>query len=267
MSTDTAVTPHAFDSGLTTPDFAACLAMGLQPLGLVQGYFVGQISGWSTYSGYPVRNYPCACYETGMHNTGWLGRVDNLDQAWMSAHGTALERMLKEAADLGAHGVVGVTTEMSHPTNANSCEVHLYGTAVLSVGGPAPQCLWSTQLAGHKLAKLVEIGYVPGSVAYARCTAMLVEGCNMEFYGSGRCGTGYIITPLQDAHELARSGAVDLARKMSPGMAMYGVDMEVHETEGSGATYITCSLRGSLVRRVRSTLPVSPPVATVSLGS
>ena len=28
----------------------------------------------------------------------------------------------------------------------------------------------------------------------------------MEYYGSGRCGTGYVISPLQDAHELARSG-------------------------------------------------------------
>lgn len=241
--------------------------MHLQPVGLVQGYYFGQVSNWSAYSGYPVRNYPCACTEMEVHQTGWVGRVDDLDGAWMSAHQTALGRMLQEAAGLGAHGVVGVTTEMSHPTTANSCEVHLYGTAVVSTGGPAPQSVWSTQLAGHKLAKLVEIGYVPSSVAYCRCTAMLAEGCNMEYYGSGNCGTGYIINPLQDAHELARSGAIEVARKMSPGLSMYGVDMEVHETEGRGTTYITCSLRGSLVRRVRATLPVSRPVTTVSLAS
>jgi Putative heavy-metal-binding len=257
---------QAFDSGLTIPDFAACVSMHLQPLALVQGYFYGQISSWSTYSGYPVRNYPCACYEVNVHNTGWLGRVDDLDRLWMTAYQTALDRMLQEAAQLGAHGVVGVTTEMSHPTNANSSEVHLYGTAVVSAGAPPPEHVWSTELAGHKLAKLVEIGYVPRSVAYARCTAMLVEGCNMEYYGSGRCGTGYVINPLQDAHELARSGAIDVARKMSPETSMYGVDMEVHESEGSGTTYITCSVRGSLVRRVRATMPVGAPIPTVSLA-
>lgn len=241
--------------------------MHLQPVGLVQGYFCGQITNWSAYAGYPVRNYPCACTEMDMHNTGWVGRVDDLDRSWMTAHQTALERMLQEAAGLGASGVVGVTTEMNHPTNANSCEVHLYGTAVVAEGGRPSEHVWSTQLAGHKLAKLVEIGYVPGSVAYCRCTAMMAEGCNMEYYGSGRCGTGYIINPLQDAHSLARSGVIDMAKQMSRGMSMYGVEMQVHESETSGATYITCSLRGSLVRHVRATVPVSPPVTTVSLAS
>ena len=240
--------------------------MHLQPVGLVQGYYCGQISNWSTYTGYTVRNYPCACYETEIHNPGWLGRVDDLDRSWISAHQTALERMLQEAAQLGAHGVVGVTTEMSHPTNANSSEVHLYGTAVVTAGAPAPERVWSTQLAGHKLAKLVEIGYVPSSVAYARCTAMMVEGCNMEYYGSGRCGTGYIINPLQDAHELARTGAIDVIRQMSPGLSMYGVTLEAHESEGSRTTYVTCSVRGSLVRRVRATLPVNAPIPTMSVA-
>ena len=72
--------------------------------------------------------------------------------------------MLKEAADIGAHGVVGVTTEMNHPTNDKSCEVHLYGTAVVVEGAAAPAQPWTTQLAGHKLAKLIEIGFVPSAV-------------------------------------------------------------------------------------------------------
>ena len=167
--------------------------------------------------------------------------------------------MLEEAADLGAHGVVGVTTDMSHPTNKNSCEVHLYGTAVVMQGAPAPPQPWSTQLAGHKLAKLVEIGFVPSSVAYSRCTAMMAEGCYMEYYGSGRCGTGYVISPLQDAHELARSGRISAARSISPQTSLYDVRMEVHESEHYRSTYITCSLLGSLVRRARTNPPVARP--------
>ena len=182
--------------------------MGVEPLALVQGYYCGQISNWSNYSYDTGYYYPCACYETGPHNQGWVGQVQALDDAWMEAHRTALSRMLNEAANLGAHGVVGVKTDISHPTNENSCEVHLYGTAVVMANAAPPQQLWSTQVAGHKLAKLVEIGFVPGSVAYSRCTAVMAEGCYMEYYGSGRCGTGYVISPLEDAHKLARSRAL-----------------------------------------------------------
>jgi hypothetical protein len=241
--------------------------MGLRPLGLVQGFYCGQITNWTNYSAHPVYYSRCACYEVNVHQPGWVGQVDGLDDAWVSAHRTALERMLEEAAGLGAHGVLGVTTEMSHPTNRNSCEVHLYGTAVALEGAPAPPQPWSTQLAGHKLGKLVETGFVPSSVAYVRCTAILVEGCNMEYYGSGRCGTGQIIEPLRDAHELARSGAIAAARRISPHTSLYDVRMEVHEAEHFKSTYITCSVLGSLVRQVRAALPVAAPVATVSLAS
>lgn len=240
--------------------------MGLRPLKLVQGYFFGQISSWSSYSAYPLHYYPCACTEMGPHNTGWLGQVSDLDTAWMSAHQTALDRMLEEAAGLGAHGIVGVQTVMGHPTNEQSCEVHLYGTAVAIAGARAPERPWATQLAGHKLAKLVEAGFVPSSVAYTRCTAMIAEGCNMEYYGSGRAPSGYLIKPLQDAHELARTGAIDAARKVAGAGSMYDVKMQAHESERYGATYITCSLLGSVVRRVRPTLPIATPVATLNLG-
>jgi hypothetical protein len=258
--------PQPFGSGLTTPDFAACLAMGLQPLRLVQGYFFGQISGWSAYSAYPLRQYPCACMETGPHSTGWLGKVSDLDSAWVTAHQTALERLLQEAAAIGAHGVVGVRTEMSHPTSETSCEVHLYGTAVALAGAPAVERPWATQLAGHKLAKLVEAGFVPGWLAYTRCTAMMAEGCYMEYYGSGGCGTGYQVQPVRDAHELARSEAIGAARQVAAGGAMYDVQMFVHESERYNATYITCSLLGSVVRRVRQAMPLATPVATLNLG-
>ncbi len=267
MNAATAPPPRAFDSGLTIPDFAACLSMGLQPVGLAQGYYCGQIASWSNYSYNPVRSYPCACYESAPHNPGWVGRLTELDASWVQAHAAALQRMLKEAADMGAHGVVGVKTDMSHPTNENSCEVHLYGTGVVVAGATAPPQPWSTQLAGHKLAKLIEIGFVPSSVAFSRCTAVMAEGCNMEYYGSGRCGTGYVITPLEDAHELARSGAINEAREVMANASLYDVRMLVDESERYRNTYITCSLLGSLVRRARSASPVGRPVPTLSLGS
>jgi hypothetical protein len=89
----------------------------------------------------------------------------------------------------------------------------------------------------------------------------------MEYYGSGRCGTGYVIIPLKEAHELARSGAIDSVKRTSGEASLYDVRLQVHESEGRGSTYITCSLLGSLVRRVRGTLPIATPISTVSLAS
>lgn len=242
--------------------------MGLQPVGLAQGFYCGQISNWSGYSADVLRRYNCphAYREQNHPPPGWVGAMSGLDNEWMSAHGTALARMLKEATDLGAHGIVGVTTEMSHPTNESSCEIHLYGTAVVVEGAQPPRTVWSTQLAGHKLAKLVEIGFVPKQVAYTRSTSVLVEGCNMEYFGSGQCGTGQVILPLQDAHELARQGAMDAATRMAGQASMYDVRLQIHESERYRNTYITCSLLGSVVRRVRTTESIAAPISTVSLA-
>lgn len=255
-----------FDSGLSTPDFVACLSMGLRPLGLVQGFYCGQISGWSNYTSERLVNYSCMHPEYHV-NPGWVGHVYGLDDAWATAHATALERMMAEAANLGAHGVVGVTTEMSHPTNSQSCEVHLYGTAVAIEGAGAPRQPWSTQLAGHKLAKLVEIGFVPHSVAYARYTAVLSEGCIMEYYDSQfQSWSGETVVPVRDLHDAARSGAIKAAQGLAQHACMYDVRMQVHEAEHMKSSFVTCTLMGSLVRRVRATLPIARPLPTVRLS-
>jgi len=86
-----------------------------------------------------------------------------------------------------------------------------------------------------------------------------------EYYGSGRA-VGLRDHPLKEAHELARA-AQSMPEKGLGDASLYDVRLQVHESEGSGSTYITCSLLGSLVRRVRGTLPLATPISTVSLGS
>ena len=257
----------AFDSGLTTPDFAACLSMGLQPIGLVQGFFCGQLDGWSSYQAEVVNNYSCAWgWGRGGQDhppPGWLGVASALDQAWTTAFSTAHQRLAEEAAGLGAHGVVGVQVEMSHPTNDRSSEVHLWGTAVRLPDAGGGQ-LWTTRIAGHKLAKLVEAGYAPASVLYSRCTAVMYEGCYMEHWGPNVVAAGTLLTPVGDVHNLARSRAMQEAWRHAGGHSLYDVELEAHEVEGT-TSYVTCQVLGSLVRRVRPTLPLAAPVATVSL--
>ncbi|MHB1927969.1 MAG: heavy metal-binding domain-containing protein [Acidimicrobiales bacterium] len=256
----------AFDSGLTTPDFAACLSMGLQPVALVQGFYVGQLGAWSSYRATPSHTYPCPWGWRGTNEhppPGWIGTQDAVDEAWATAFATAHQRLLQEAQAVGAHGVVGIRVDMSHPTSQQSSEVHLYGTAV-RLAGAGRGAVWTTRIAGHKLAKLVEAGYAPASVLYARCTAVMYEGCYMEHYGSSMVPAGTALTPIQDVHNLARSRALQQAWQLTGGHSLYDVELSAHETEGQ-TMYVSCQVLGSVVRRVRPTLPLGTPVATVAL--
>jgi hypothetical protein len=266
--TDTAATPGAFDSGLTTADFAACLSMGLAPIGLVQGFYCGQVSGWSSYTSDVTHRYYCPHgYRTQEHPPpDWLGTLRALDEAWTTCFYTALQRMLEEAAGKGAHGVVGVATRFGHPTSQHSCETHIFGTAVRSVHGPPPPYVWTTRLAGHKLAKLVEAGFVPHGVVYARNTSVLYEGCIMEGVKQGQVYAGTTVDPLRDVHHQARDLVMRQAREATRGESLYDVVLEAHESEGARASFVTCTLLGSAVRKVRHTLPLPEPIATVTLS-
>jgi Putative heavy-metal-binding len=261
-----AAPPGSWDSGLTTPDFAACLSMGLEPLRLAQGFFCGQIAAWSSYQAQIINQYACPWgYRRGEHPPpGWLGVHATLDQAWSIAFSTALQRLVAEAEEVGAQGIVGVQVDMSHPTNQNSSEVHLWGTAV-RVPGAAPGPIWATRIAGHKLAKLVEAGYVPSEVIYARCTGVMYEGCYMEHYGPRMVAAGTPLAPIQDVHNLARGRALQEASRLTNGQSLYDVELSAHESESGETTYVTVQVLGSAVRRVRPTSPLAVPIPTLSL--
>ena len=124
--------PTAFSSGLTVPDFAACLEMGLRPVGLVQGFCVMQ---WGWYGPVGVharhvalrrrRSRPAGSYsETYRCPHGFVSNEhrtwgQNFEQPWVEAawaqgYGSAYTRMLEEAGTLGAHGVIGVVDRVSN---------------------------------------------------------------------------------------------------------------------------------------------------------
>src|SRR3984957_9427847 len=115
----------AFSSGLTVPDFAACLDLGLQPVGLVQGFCVMQWGWYGAGSGFARGINP---FTAGPQGGGYPetprcphGFVSNehrmwgqnleqtwVEQAWSQGYHTSYARMLEEATAFGAHGVIGV---------------------------------------------------------------------------------------------------------------------------------------------------------------
>lgn len=282
----------AFSSGLTVPDFAACLQMGLEPVGFVQGFCVMQ---WSWYgmnspyrqafapygggggqSGYS-ESYQCPHGMVSAEHRSWGQNFEQqwVEQAWSQGFGNAYSRMLEEAQTAGAHGVVGVVDTSSRLADLGVLEFYVRGTAVRVVDGTPPpdDRPWTTYLAGQRLAKLIEAGYAPVSVAAAVASVRMWAYCITEYLlgGSGSVWAGQQsvaeITQVAAAQMAARQIAREHVRAQLHGDSLHGAQMVVSEQElGEGDQEIQCILRGNRVRRFRDFDPIPVPRPTVRLS-
>ena len=261
----------AFSSGLSVPDFAACLHMGLRPVGLVQGYCV---MGWSWYGmgspyassaywatgsrGSTLSNYRCPHgYSYGMQSAehrSWGSNVEQpwVTQAWADGYQTAFQRMVEEAGDAGAHGVIGVIDSSSHLIEGAIREFHMYGTAVVVEGADPPPAIWTSYLAGQRLAKLLEAGFFPVSVVASMVSVRVWSVCSTDVLlhgGYDRWGTVRPtdeIVQVADAEMQARRLVRDYIKRGLGHDTLQGAELEVgwHEiAEGDFERH--CTLRGS----------------------
>lgn len=294
----------AFSSGLSVPDFAACLHAGMRPVGLVQGFCViswswfgvgggpwaGAYSNYGTYGTYgasryggyrtpPSTNnlssYSCP-HSWGSDDHRYYG--NNFEwtaksRAWSNAYNLARKRMLEECEEAGGHGVIGVVDRTSQLIDSSILEFHMLGTAVVVDGAEAPSTPWSTYLAGQRLSKLVEAGYMPRSVAAVNISVVVNPVCMTQTLLRGRTDmygmvvAGDEVTQLADAHMEARRQARDRMRHEIGVDDLHGADMRVSEHEIPGEMMeVICTLRGTRVHQFADAEPLSPPVPTVHLG-
>src|SRR5271166_968926 len=131
-----------FSSGLSVPDFAACLDLGLEPVALVQGFCVmqwgwygqgsGYMRGMSPYVGGPQsagsysETYRCPHGFVSNEHRSWGQNLEQpwVEEAWAQGYGNAYQRMLEEAATHGAHGVIGVVDRVSDVADTGATEFH-----------------------------------------------------------------------------------------------------------------------------------------------
>ncbi|MHB8592979.1 MAG: hypothetical protein ACYDB3_01415 [Acidimicrobiales bacterium] len=280
----------AFTSGLSVPDFAACLQMGLEPVGYVQGFCVMQWGWYGTGSPY-LRGADPYGGTRGQYSESWRcphGFVTNehrswgqnyeqswVESAWDKGFGAAYSRMIDEAVATGAHGVIGVVDTTAGLGEMGVLEFQIRGTAVKVAGGPPPPQgrPWTTYLAGQRLAKLVEAGYMPISIAatissvrvWAYCiTEYLMEGST---YSWGAQMAGAEVEQVAKAHMAARHVARERVRAQLHGDELHGAAMTVSERELSeGDELIECTLRGNRVRRFKDFDPMPPPRPAVRLS-
>jgi hypothetical protein len=280
-----------FSSGLSVPDFAACLDLGLEPVALVQGFCVmrwgwygpgsGYGRGFSPYAGGAQTPgaysevYRCPHgYVSAEHRT-WGQNLEQpwVEEAWSGGYTTAYSRMLEEAQTHGAHGIVGVVDRVTNVADRGTTEFHFLGTAVNVEGGPPPVSgvPWSTYLAGQRLIKSIEAGFMPVAVVAALASVRVWAYCMTEYLmeGSTSWGPGrpQLVEQVSKAHMAVRQLARKHVRQQLSGDQLHGARIEVVDRELSqGDEVIDCTLRGNRVRRFKDFDEVPLPIPTVRLG-
>lgn len=298
----------AWSSGLTVADFAACRAMGLAPLALVQGFCAMQwgwysMAGPSLLGGRPAarpgtpgapyvaggagaggyeESWPCPHGIASMeHRWGYNFEQSWVEAAWSQGFGSAYRRMVEEATTAGAHGIVGIVDRANYLAEQNVVEFHLTGTAVTVEGldppaqgqehssGQGPS-MWSTYLAGQRLAKLFEAGWVPVSVAAAMASVQMWPNCQTEYLLRGSAGMwtasyGGEIEQVAHAETAVRHLARSAVRTQLGPDTLHGASFAVTRRAAAGGHVTECTIRGTRVRRFKDFDPLPPPRPTVRL--
>jgi uncharacterized protein YbjQ (UPF0145 family) len=280
-----------FSSGLSVPDFAACLELGLEPVGLVQGFCVmrwgwygagsGYMRGMNPYSQGPqnggayTETYRCPHGFVSNEHRMWGQNIEQtwVESAWAQGYGSAYDRMLDEATGMGAHGVIGVVDRVSHLADTGTTEFHFLGTAIRVEGGPPPASgvPWTTYLAGQRLTKSIEAGFMPVAVVASMASVRLWAYCMTEYLMEGSFGWGGSTSPqeveqVSKAHMAVRQLARKHVREQLAGDTLHGARIEVVTRElAQGDEVIDCTLRGNRMRRFKDFDVVPPPRPTVRL--
>ncbi len=275
----------AFTSGLSVSDFAACLEMGLEPLGLVQGFCAMQ---WTTFgsfgrgvtpfagssSGY-VENYQCPHGMISSEHRMWGQNYEQtwIENSWRDGFNSAYSRMLEEAGTLGAHGVVGLIDSEGPLSDVGVVEFHLSGTAVRVLDAPAPHHVWSTYLAGQRLAKIFEAGYAPVSVVSSVASVRVWSSCITEYLMGGTGAMWSVnaetteIEQIVSAQNESRAIARSCVRAQLHGDALHGASMTGLTREfAQGDLEIQSRLSGNRIRRFKDFDPLTAPRPTVRLS-
>lgn len=267
--------------GFGGPGYGRGFPVGGGLPGTAGGGFGGPFAGRAGYStggrrAGTLSTYACPHYYAGADHRSWGENYDQswVAQTWNEGFNTAYQRMLEEAQQAGAHGVIGVIDRSSELIERDIREFHLYGTAVVVEGEPAPERIWTSYLAGQRLAKLLEAGLMPTSIVASMVSVRMWAVCVTDYLmrGSyplmggmgGPVQMGGEITQLADAQMQARRLVRDQVKAALGPDTLHGADMQVSVREvGEGDVQVDCILRGTRVHRYRAADPLPPPELTV----
>ncbi len=158
----------AWTSLLTARAAASLRAMGFDPVGEVMGSIVQRVS-LPTYRG---------CDALGNRGRSAKGPIVRFDayapyvNLLSRGYATALRRMLLEASEIGADGVIGVRLT-AEEFREGVTEFTALGTGVLARSRTRPPYVFSTDLPAEDVAKLLTAGWVPVDLVFGVSAAVL----------------------------------------------------------------------------------------------
>ena len=265
-------------SALSTAEFAAIRSVGFEPAGQVLGaavYNIGFTGGyncpgaWSGFGGY-AQAYRSVTQVSGQ---GGYASFGPLTQAMYAARHQAIDRMLAECAELGGHGIVGVSLTIgSFP--AGGLEFKAIGTAVRAPGAAPLGRPFSSDLSGQDFAKVIRAGWVPAGLALgisvgARHDDWLTVG--QTRWGAGNAEvTGYTELVNDTRHDARVQLENDVRRIGGEGVVVSRLDRRVHEREcpmqEHGRDHIVeVTIVGTAIARFARTAATPSPLAILSL--
>jgi uncharacterized protein YbjQ (UPF0145 family) len=266
---------HARSSLESVAGGAGLGLVGFDPVTEVMGCVVVHL-GWSWYScgywgmsgGYGNVYSAPTTLVTGVHGGGFAPYGKAVQGAW----NTALQRLLAEAAAVGADGVVGITpTRRRVPGSVSDDEFVLLGTAVRARGGVRPRRPFATDLGGDRFAALLRAGWVPTGFSMTVAVGVRHDDWATQQAASVWNGNQEVPGYTQLVHDTRRATrdqfGRSLARLGSENAIVSDMRMRIWEVEPSEnhrdhICEVTISGTG-LVSYRRSTRAAAPRVLTV----
>ena len=226
-------------SALSTDEFTAIRSVGFEPVGQVLGaavYNIGYTGGWGcpgAWAGYggfasPYRGV------TAVSGAGSMGSFGPMVQTLYQARHKAIDRMSAECAELGGHGVVGVSLTIG-AFPAGGLEFKAIGTAVRAPGGVGLRHPFTSDLSGQDFAKLIMAGWVPVSLALGISIGARHDDwmtITQTRWGSGNAEvTGYTDLVNQTRHDARTQLDRDVNRMGASGVVVKDMNLRVRERE------------------------------------
>jgi len=236
-----------WSSALSTDEFAAIKSAGFDP--------VGQVLGAAVYNLGYRGGYGCPSYASfGSYNrfagSRWGGYQPAVTAVSSSGSGTAyaplvrtlydarraaIGRMADECAQLGGHGVVGVSLTIGR-FPAGGLEFKAIGTAIRAPGAIPLRRPFTSDLSGQDFAKLIADGAVPVGLALgisvgARHDDWLTRTQSSRWTSGNTEVTGYtelINATRHDARDQLRRDVRDMGGE---GVVIQSMDMQIGEHE------------------------------------
>jgi uncharacterized protein YbjQ (UPF0145 family) len=177
-------------SVLSVDGFAAIRSVGFEPVGQVFGAAVYPLTVTAAV-GCPGTATPSLVPGASASVTGVPGPAAQIAQALNDGRWVAIDRMAGECSDLGGHGIVGASLQVTETPGdsftAATVEFKVIGTAVRAKGCPPLSRPFTTELSGQDFAKLLMDGWVPAGIALGISVAGLHD--TLVTTSSGPWGT------------------------------------------------------------------------------